>query len=251
MGGHPSGWSLNYKKRIMAVSVDRVYQTVLALANKEQRGYITPQEFNLFANQAQNTIFEQYFYDLNQFHRIPGNSTVTSDARDIIEEKISIFRVVNATTGSYGLPSDLHKLECLNARYGDGAGAIYYAAEEVSKKEYYAYEQTALTRPSFKRPIFYRYGNSFGISPDGVWGAFQIDYIRKPELPNWTYTVVGSKPLYNPDPDIGFRDFELHASEEKNLVIKILQYAGVSIKDYNVTQLAAQEEAKSIQQEKA
>ena len=35
------------------VLVDRVYQRVLTLANKEQRGYITPQEFNLFANQAQ------------------------------------------------------------------------------------------------------------------------------------------------------------------------------------------------------
>ena len=35
------------------VNIDNVYQKVLVLANKEQRGYITPQEFNLFANQAQ------------------------------------------------------------------------------------------------------------------------------------------------------------------------------------------------------
>ena len=35
------------------IRVDTVYQRVLALANKEQRGYITPQEFNLFANQVQ------------------------------------------------------------------------------------------------------------------------------------------------------------------------------------------------------
>ena len=51
----------------MAVNVDSVYQTVQALANKEQRGYLTPQEFNLFANQAQQDIFEQYFYDLQAF----------------------------------------------------------------------------------------------------------------------------------------------------------------------------------------
>ena len=50
----------------MAVSVDTVYQKVLALANKEQRGYITPQEFNLLANQAQLLIFEQYFYDIEK-----------------------------------------------------------------------------------------------------------------------------------------------------------------------------------------
>ena len=49
----------------MAISVDTVYQRVLAIANKEQRGYITPQEFNLMANQVQISIFESYFYDKN------------------------------------------------------------------------------------------------------------------------------------------------------------------------------------------
>ena len=63
----------------MAVSVDTVYQRVLAILNKEQRGYLTPQEFNLFANQAQLDIFEQYFYDINQFGRVPGNDTEFSD----------------------------------------------------------------------------------------------------------------------------------------------------------------------------
>ena len=52
------------------VSVDTVYQRVLALTNKEQRGYISPVKFNLFANQAQMDIFEQYFYDRNQFGRV-------------------------------------------------------------------------------------------------------------------------------------------------------------------------------------
>ena len=51
----------------MAINIDTVYQKVLAMANKEQRGYITPQEFNLFANQAQQDIFEQYLYDLNDW----------------------------------------------------------------------------------------------------------------------------------------------------------------------------------------
>ena len=49
----------------MAINIDTIYQRVLAIANKEQRGYITPQEFNLFADQAQMEIFEQYFYDLD------------------------------------------------------------------------------------------------------------------------------------------------------------------------------------------
>ena len=75
----------------MAVSIDNVYQKVLAIANKEQRGYITPQEFNLFANQAQMEIFEQYFYDLNQAMRGSENNSEYSDMVNIVEEKLQPF----------------------------------------------------------------------------------------------------------------------------------------------------------------
>ncbi len=81
----------------MAVSVDTVYQRVLAIANKEQRGYLTPQEFNLFANQAQLEIFEQYFYDLNQFSRPHGNSTEYGDMLNILHEKMSVFNKTQQT----------------------------------------------------------------------------------------------------------------------------------------------------------
>ena len=82
----------------MAVSVDTVYQRVLAILNKEQRGYVTPQEFNLFANQAQLDIFEQYFYDINQFGRVPGNDTEFSDMLNILNEKINLFETNAAMT---------------------------------------------------------------------------------------------------------------------------------------------------------
>ena len=76
----------------MAVNINTVYQRVLAIANKEQNGYITPQEFNTFASQAQMEIFEQYFYDINQFGRLHGNSTEYSDMLNIINEKLLPFQ---------------------------------------------------------------------------------------------------------------------------------------------------------------
>ena len=91
----------------MAINIDTVYQRVLAIANKEQRGYITPQEFNLFANQAQIEIFEQYFYDINQFGRLHGNDTEYSDMLNILNEKISVFQrnqtasITNTQQGGY------------------------------------------------------------------------------------------------------------------------------------------------------
>ena len=108
----------------MAISVDTIYQRVLAVANKEQRGYITPQEFNLFANQAQLEIFDQYFYDINQFGRLHGNDTEYSDMLNIINEKISVFsrnqqvNLTSSNTPSYiaSFGNDL----VVNGNFSDG-----------------------------------------------------------------------------------------------------------------------------------
>ena len=230
----------------MAISVDRVYQTVLAIANKEQRGYITPQEFNLFANQAQNEIFEQYFHDLKLFLRIPGNKTVTSDPREMIEEKISIFRASNQ--GYATMSQTVYKLEAV--RFREAATGIYYAAEEVSKREYDAYHMSSLMAPEINRPIFYRSNKTIYRSPVQGYDNTHIDFIRRPVSPNWTYIEVNGDALWNPSA-ADARDFELHPSEEKNLVTKILQFAGVSMKDPALVQAASGKESSYIQQEKS
>lgn len=249
----------------MAISIDRVYQTVLALANKEQRGYITPQEFNLFANHAQNSIFEQYFYDLNQFRRIPGNNTKTSDPRDIIEDKISMFRhnswVSNASAvnewGDFNLSDsfpNLYRLDSIVVRY-DGQSSHRVAEQIDSRDEFQMMHTSKMYQHSKSRPVYLKASGSaeqhrVKIFPNpGEKDNVRISYIKKPTAPKWTYVVVNNKALWNPSA-ADKQDFELHASEEKNLVIKILQLAGVSIKDYNLTQIAAQEEIKNIQQEK-
>ena len=147
------------------ISVNEVYQTVLAVANKEQRGYVTPQEFNLFAEQAQMDIFQQYFYDLNQFRRDPGNNTVIGDVDNIVEEKIDVFTrsvatSVDATTGVVGLQSnDLYKLYSIVLNYTGGAGATAYTisthANQCSIKDYSQYSKSPLTRPTMETPMYY------------------------------------------------------------------------------------------------
>ena len=47
-----------------------------------------------------------------------------------------------------------------------------------------------------------------------------------------------------------YQDFDLHPSEETELVLKILTLAGFTLKDPNLYQAAAGEDGKNIQQEK-
>jgi len=247
----------------MAISVNKIYQTVLALANKEQRGYITPQEFNLFADQAQIDIFEQYFYDLNQFKRVTGNDTIYSDMVNVLEEKIVLFEKDSGNLspyarsnrhgffeGLYNKPSDMYRLiEILKVHPVKG---VIFEIEKLSIRNYERAIKSPLTRGTEEMCACAFKENTISVSPvpQGGDAQIKIEYIRKPLSPKWTYIVVNEKPLYNSSAT-DHQDFELHASEQKNLVIKILQLAGISIKDYNVTQAAAQEEVKTIQQQKS
>ena len=231
------------------VNIDTVYQRVLALANKEQRGYITPQEFNLYANHAQMSIFEQYFYDLNQFRRIPGNDTSYSDMNDILQEKIEIFQTdTSASTessayssSSLSLPSDTYRVSSVTFNG--------FEVEKVTKKECDQAKISPLTSPTLSRPQYYQSELKIYASPEEV-DNLTINYIRKPKKVNWTYVVVGDKALLNIS-DSKYQDFELHMSEETNLVIKILQLAGVGLKDPALVQLTVAEENRNIQQEKS
>ena len=45
--------------------INSVRQTVLSILNKNNYGYVSPSDFNLFAKQAQLDIFEDYFYQYN------------------------------------------------------------------------------------------------------------------------------------------------------------------------------------------
>lgn len=257
----------------MSVNINTVYQAVLAVTNKEQRGYITPQEFNYLANQAQLDIFEQYFYDLNQFTRVGRISNEYADIISNIEEKISLFEVNKVSdtepsgnpandadliylksNGYFTIPSSLYRM-----------GSILYGnveAEEVSKKEYSYIISSPIAKPTNDFPIYIKDDNGIKIYGASIIGAedstdanqdehnplVSYNYIKTPASANWAYTSAGGEALYNAT---NSQNFELHGSEETELVIKILAMAGLIIKDPSIYQVASSEENKKIQLEKS
>jgi hypothetical protein len=236
----------------MAVNIDTIYQRVLALANKEQRGYITPQEFNLFANQAQMDIFEQYFYDIKQFNRASGNDTEFSDPLHVLNEKMSIFEVErdNIWTESIlgtnmVLPEEVYRLGTV--RVGQNQ------VEMLTSKEFDAVRISPLTSPSLSRPIAYTAGNKLNIAigsdtyVNAVSANINMSYIRKPNKVSWGYIVVNDKAMYDPTNTV---NFELHNSEQGELTGRILAFAGITIKQGDLVQMASMMEQSRVMNEK-
>ena len=226
------------------ISIDTVYQRVLAFANKEQRGYITPQEFNLFANQAQMEIFEQYFYDTNAARRVQGNDTVYADIDDMLQEKMQIFEASDRTNLSEwegGSP--------INSYYPNIPKYMYRVkeifldnmikAEILNVKDFNACtfnNNGPLIKPTKQRPVATIFNNMLRVTTSDATLSIipiRIYYFRLPLKANWAYVVINEKAMYDATNAV---DFELHPSEETELVYKILKYAGISMQRQDISQ---------------
>tara|TARA_R110002124_G_scaffold212250_2_gene378357 strand:- start:1396 stop:2106 length:711 start_codon:yes stop_codon:yes gene_type:complete len=234
----------------MAVNVDTVYQTVQALANKEQRGYLTPQEFNLFAIQAQNDLFEQYFYDLNALRQQRPEEHLVGDSVKTIMEKlvgttgVTVTNAAALTNNATTLPAGR------TGRIFCAIGGIRKSLRLIDEDEIHDLIGSRWHRAAFDEAVYFE----DGYKRIQVWtGTGQVttgvtceNVTGRPGLVFWGYQIVNEKPLYNPGTS---SNFDLDISEQADLVVSILKLAGISIEDEQLFQAARAEESLNIQQE--
>jgi hypothetical protein len=237
----------------MAINVNTVYQTVLMILNKEQRGYMTPTEFNTVATQVQLEIFEKYFDDLNQQLRIPQADTDYADRQENIDEKLAIFKTfgdaIYTTVGGlsyFVLPT--------SDTYGDVVsfyrlGNVLYNDEKVVQRldrhEFYYANQSRLTKPSTINPAYLYENQKLFVKPTTITNKIKVDYIRKPSNIVWGFTpgdvgqYVWNDTIYSLINPTGSTNFEIHESEQTEVILKILLYSGIIIRDPEIVQTAA------------
>ena len=176
----------------MAINVNTVYTTVLSILNKEQRGYLTPYEFNQLAAQVQLEIFENFFEDYNQYIRMPKTDVEFASRMDHIHQEFQVFeKTANASAVSanyYTQPTDLHRFGSAVFTLGTNSPEI----EIVSAREYTQQTLSPLTQPSLDFPIAQYQQDKLIVYPRQVATAtsdVSFNYIRKPVDPRWGYSV--------------------------------------------------------------
>ena len=231
--------------------IDRVYRTVQALINKENRGYLTPEEFNQFAHMAQNEIVEQYFTDYNFYENAKKAGKGNSEHADLakqFQERINRFttiQTVTGTGGSFAIPDLLYRLTQVTY---NGVPV----EEEHQMMNSYA-QLSPLARSNESRPTYTRRRNTDGndsiaVVPTSI-ESLEFNFIAKPSVPKWGYLMVNGaagSPVYN---SLTSTDFQVHPGDEAEIIIKILGYTGISIRDPEVIQSAQAEMAQDYQKE--
>ena len=299
----------------MAVNVDIVYKTVLLILNKEQRGNMTPDEFNKVATQVQLEIFESYFETLNQQIRRPDNDTEYADRVKNVDQDISVFKTYGNATytpagGFFNLPTTSGAGSATQTLTGNGTASsfpftsitssqlassviavtingvsttayvinganisfttipalndaiivtatpedfyrlgtvIYQDTKEVQlsqRNELLYLNSTPLIAPTTTYPIYLYEDNKLYLYPVSITSDVQVSYLRKPVDVIWNFTIPAGQNYYQYNPTNSV-NFELSKTEQANIILKVLLYSGVVIRDPSIVNIASQQ----VQQE--
>jgi hypothetical protein len=223
--------------------IDTIYQTLLTIINKENQGYVSPTEFNLLANTVQSEIFRGYFEDANRDKNREnkgltnrGYGNLDLNERQRVQQFASSI-TLPATAGVVTLPADLYFIEDRGVITGFGETYPFKIIEETPR-DMIAYQNQSDVAPSVLYPVYERFANTIKVYPTAI-ATVELRYLRIPAMPNWTYQMVSNQPMYNAG-DVSHQDFEIHEGEFSNIVLKMLTFFGISLREADIVTIAEQ-----------
>lgn len=249
------------------VSVYQVYQSLKALLNKEQSGFITPQVFNNFAQMAQMNIYNEMFTELTlakKLLRQGFDSGRDKSPRKLVLEDLSMYLRstvlenigFNATSGadtssvSFLKPLDLSRI--VSVEIGDGvqtlesrvACELIYDADDVSR-----IVGSNLSSPTDDFPVALVAGDRIEVIPNGNQSVI-LTYYAKPTSFNSSGVADENPPMYafrvfNHESffdGLNSRDFMLPSHYLNEIVMEMAKLIGLRLKDADVVAFSTKEE---------
>ena len=173
-------------------------------------------------------------------------------------ERINVFYAnanLTKSNNTFEFPADFYRLGVVNVSNTVDNKTTISTADFVAHEQIKYVNLSPLTAPVNTQPVFTFVGETgIRVYPDTITSGVDIDYIKIPQKPKWGYLMptasqiaagVPNEPIYdstvfNPSSDdynatAKSYDFRLHPSEKHSLVAKILSYAGVTIKQPDVS----------------
>lgn len=226
--------------------IDPIYQTVQAMLNKNQFGYLPPIHFNLFMKRAQRNIYDKYLVDLKSSVRKKNWMLDGKDFADIsqhIQQYIEYFseeaNISPESAGYYNFPDDFEFIEDIYT----GTTRI----EKVNYSDFLLLRRNIYANPSDCSPICSKVGSKLRVAPTGI-DPIEMHYLRKPKTPKWTFEEVDGKAFLDVS-KADYQDVDMPEGAYDQLVSLVFEYSSLYLRDTLSLQAANGEQAQEDNQE--
>lgn len=240
-------------------SVYTVYSTLKDLANKDERGFVTPSTFNAFAALAQQNVFNSLFSKnslsaTTKSRGIDGHRDLALSKQ--LREDLSVFSkeaTISQVDGVFKKPVDLARIVSLKTFgtfiMGQTTSTPIDLIYDELKAEYIL--RSTLSRPTESAPIAV-VSSDITVYPTSV-KKVKLKYYKQPEglspitgartalTPRFGFTVVDNKEVFNASTSV---DFELPEHYTPQLIMELAKMIGINIKDTDMFTYATSEQSK-------
>ena len=228
------------------ISIQSVYESVKDLANKDQKGFVTPEIFNSFAKIAQLNIYYEMFGDLpegNKARRMnvdpSRNLSIVNRSKGDLSTFIERVRLDNPTQK----PNDFHSVisvvdmtSSLNTSEATPCHLLY----DEDKIQHIL--NSNISAPSTDFPVAL-ISSDIEVFPTDTVRKIQLSYYRSPLTPSYqVFLQAGGIEVFNPSAS---QDFELPYHYEQDLVYEIAKMIGLNIRDQQVEVFGRNEDNQS------
>jgi hypothetical protein len=209
------------------MTIDEVYKFVQFMANKEQRGYVKPSEFNMLSKRAQLDVIKEKVGKPSPTAGVIGYKDTAQLSDELYP--VTVFESNLTVSGDlFTFPANY--LHFVSLWYGGNS------VEMISLGELYKRRSSSLVFPSLDSPVGVIEENGVRIFTDTLGASdttftARLNYIKKPSDPNWAYNTVNSIEIYNSS---GSTQLTLADSTHKEIANRILGYIGVNLREAEI-----------------
>ena len=242
------------------MTIDEIYRLVQTFANKEQRGFVTPSDFNLLAKQAELELVNKRLDVLREKSQPKKAAGFTQESLtpELAEQDLAPFLISVSKSTSKGVVSSGYTeneitidpnvllIKELFILPDESLGInSHIPLEIIGPKDINKVLRSSLVKPSVEFPIGLMSGSinsgdlKIKVFPDEINSVMMYVYHLPSNPPQWSYVTIAGKPVYNPSDSTQFR---LPVRVHGELVIKILEYLGVNLREAEVVQYATNKE---------
>ena len=230
-------------------SVREVYNALKDIANKDQRGFVTPTEFNSFAPIAQTSVFNRLFKLLSTAEALRKRGIDPGRDKSIIKQVKEDLAMLSKkdtlsrnSSNTFTKPADLAKIISLRT-YGDvmldtSTSSVIPVEYDEEKLEYIL--TSDLSKPTETAPVAFL-DDVITVYPTSI-SKIIVRYYKQPEgitpagvatasLPKFGFTTTNNKEVYSASTSV---DFELPEHYVPELVEEMARLIGINLRDANI-----------------
>ena len=242
------------------MTIDELYRFVQLIANKEQRGFIKPSEFDLLAEQAQLDLihdrvarYETKAQSAKQASSLlVQNHSVLDDIRTVIKKVILTYDdsagsgvykypvneidiIEKAPLGEYlhflrifqtGQLPEVDEVVDVDPVHLDAGHNNIKLANRVNSQVCPVDNTNRVAVMVEKGFELYENG---ALEEKGAY-ALSLVYIYRPVAPHWGFTMINDQPVHNPSSS-NTKQLTLPTKTHRELAQRILSYIGISLRD--------------------